>query len=141
MNKISDPRPKQFTLYLLKLEHSKYYVGITTYTAEERMQQHIDGVRPANWTREHKPLELLVKTNLGIITEDEAKAIENKATRKYIKEYGLDNVRGGDITEVDDYTARFNRIFPNKDWEAVTIVILLLTIIIALSIYVISIHK
>ena len=93
---------KQWYLYVLKLEKDKYYVGITSQTVEKRFNEHKTGIRAANWTKKYKPVEIVHSRMLGIITKQDTEVIENKAVREYINTYGINKVRGGDITETID---------------------------------------
>lgn len=71
------------------------------------------------------------------MTYPEAEALEVKVVREYIKKYGLNNVRGGDLTDPEDYIKRFGYVFTKPDWEIIATIILLLLIIagLALKIY------
>ena len=108
-------------LYVLKLEEGKYYVGITSQTPEIRMREHINHVRAAYWTMKYKPLELIEKKDLGGMTKVEAEKIENKKTREIMKIYGLNNVRGGDLSsniahsKTEDYAKLFGYFYMKKD--------------------------
>ncbi len=124
---------KAYWLYVLTLEHSKYYVGITTKTPEIRMQQHISGFGGASWTRKYKPLRMFDKKQLGYMTNAEAERYENKVVRAYIKKYGSDNVRGGDISYSEDLVKRFGWYIAKDDWEVVTVIVLLVLIILFLG--------
>ena len=93
---------KQWYLYVLKLEKDKYYVGITSQTVKKRFNEHKTGIRAANWTKKYKPVEIVHSRMLGIITKQDAEVIENKAVREYINTYGINKVRGGDITDTID---------------------------------------
>jgi predicted GIY-YIG superfamily endonuclease len=74
-------------IYVLKLDNDKYYIGQTNHFLD-RMIDHFNN-RGSVWTKTYKPLELieLVKTD--------DKTMENKMTKKYMRMYGIDNVRGG----------------------------------------------
>ena len=93
---------KQWYLYVLKLEKDKYYVGITSQTVKKRFNEHKTGIRAANWTKKYKPVEIVHSRMLGIITKQDTEVIENKAVREYINTYGINKVRGGDITDTID---------------------------------------
>ena len=117
---------KHYWLYVLKLEHGKYYVGITSKTPEIRFRQHVKGTMGAAWTRKHKPQRILDRKDLGFTTFAKAESYENKVVRKYIKKYDIDNVRGGDISLSKDLIVRFGSWWPREDWEVLTTVTFLL---------------
>lgn len=115
-------------LYILKLENGKWYVGITSKTPEERFQEHNLKRRGAYWTMKHKPLKIELVEDLGIVSKDHAEAYENKVTRALMQERGLNNVRGGDLRDTEEYIKRFGWIWPKDGWLGV---ISILSLIIA----------
>lgn len=131
---------RHWWLYVLRLEDSKYYVGITSKTPEVRMKEHQDGVRAAYWTAKHKPTEIIYREDLGIATQTQAEKRENKIVRAYMKKCGVNSVRGGDLTNTSEYVVRFGYIFDKEVWsDAVHILILLfLFIIFAVDKYIIA---
>lgn len=125
-------RKQRWHLYVLKLQDGKYYVGITSKTPEMRMQEHMDGVRVAYWTAKHRPVEIIHTEDLGIIEKSKAEKRENKMVRALMKQRGLNNVRGGDLTSVEEYTKRFGYIWDNEGWYTLTVVVFLMLVIIYL---------
>lgn len=121
--------PKHWHLYVLKLEQGKYYVGITSKTPEHRFKQHKKKILGANWTRKYSPIKIHYTKDLGICTEQQAQTYEGRVTRKYMEEYGDNNVRGGDLTDTETYTRRFGRLFLKDDWEVVSAISLLMLVI------------
>lgn len=115
---------KRWNLYVLRLVNNKYYVGITTKTPEERMQEHLSSPSAARWCQRYKPLEVIEKQPLGLLTQAEAEAIENKKTREVMRAYGYNNVRGGDLSYWGDYVQRFWWLIADKDLEIVYSLIL-----------------
>lgn len=94
---------KMVSIYVLALAHGKYYVGKST-NVHERIKYHFSG-RGCVWTRIHKPYKVIkVVKNCDNFDED-------KYTKIYMKEYGIDNVRGGSYCqiEIDDLTKDFLR--------------------------------
>lgn len=73
-------------MYVLKLEHEKWYVGHSTAPLK-RFDAHM-GEEGAAWTAVHPPLAL-VETLPGGTTE------EMITTLRYMELYGIDAVRGG----------------------------------------------
>lgn len=80
------------TIYVLRLENNKYYVGKTT-NKTKRIQDHFDG-NGSEWTRKYQPISVL-KT-----IEDCDDFDEDKWTKKMMAKYGIDNVRGGTYCEL-----------------------------------------
>lgn len=81
------------TLYILQLEHGKYYVGKTD-DVDARYSQHQRG-GGSEWTRLHKPVKLLEQRPVTSSHD------ETNVTKDLMKKYGLDNVRGGAYCQVD----------------------------------------
>jgi predicted GIY-YIG superfamily endonuclease len=125
---------KNYWLYVLKLEQGKYYVGVTAQTPEKRMEQHVRGFAGAAWTKKYKPLELLDKKELGMMTYGEAEKYEAKVVRKYMDEKGYNNVRGGDLRETRELIKRFGWYFDKAVWQSLIGVLILLIIILLLAI-------
>lgn len=87
-------------IYVLKLQHGKYYVGKTT-NPQFRLEIHSAG-NGSEWTRIHKPVKLLE------LVPDCDDYDEDKYTRIYMDKYGIDNVRGGSFVYVQlDKTTRY----------------------------------
>lgn len=123
---------KHWQLYVLRLQDGKFYVGITSKNPEVRMQEHLNGVRVAYWTAKHKPIEIIHTEDLGIIEKSKAEKRENKMVRALMKQRGLNNVRGGDLTSVEEYIKRFGYIWDKDGWIAITVVVFLMLVIIYL---------
>lgn len=89
------------TVYVLSLEHGKYYVG-STENLEVRIEAHSSG-RGALWTKLHKPIKV-IEVIRGCDEFD-----EDKYVKKYMHRYGIDNVRGGSYVfdRLDDTTKKF----------------------------------
>lgn len=88
-------------IYILKLEHGKYYVGRTN-NVKSRIQQH-KNQSGSSWTTLHKFKSIVNQFE----TNDPYD--EDKWTKKYMQQYGIDNVRGGSYTTqiLDDLTIKF----------------------------------
>lgn len=80
-------------VYVLKLQHGKYYVGKTTDT-ESRIYEHFSGYG-SEWTALHRPLSVMHVYN-GVAASD-----EDKITKEYMDKYGWQNVRGGSYCNID----------------------------------------
>ena len=75
-------------IYVLQLENAKYYIGKTSKAVCERYQEHVSGQGSA-WTRKYRPVCVLEEyINVSDFDED-------KITKMYMAEYGIENVRGG----------------------------------------------
>lgn len=110
---------KHYWLYVLKLEQGKYYVGTTSKTPEERFKEHVNGFLAAEWTKVYKPIKIDQVVDLGVTTIEKTEAYENKVTRRYIKAYGINNVRGGNLTYRGKYVSRFGYYYSDKDWKEI----------------------
>ena len=80
------------TIYVLRLEGDRYYIGKSD-NVMNRYQQHLNGNGSA-WTRKYKPVSL-EKT-----IENVSSFEEDKITKEYMSTYGIDKVRGGSYVEV-----------------------------------------
>ncbi len=118
----------KWTLYILKLEQGKWYVGITSKTVEHRFAQHKNGFG-ANWTRKYKPIEIFDTKDLGGCEIEKAQLFEGKVTREYMEKYGDNNVRGGDLTDLEDYKRHFGRFWHQDNWELVLYIIFMLLVL------------
>jgi predicted GIY-YIG superfamily endonuclease len=80
------------TIYVLRLQGGKYYVG-KTENPQKRFQEHKDG-RGSSWTRLYPPIGIYkLQQNASPFDED-------KVTKEMMAKYGIDNVRGGSyVTE------------------------------------------
>lgn len=81
------------TLYVLKLQGGKYYVGKSADVAQ-RFKQHLSG-RGSAWTNMYKPMSIMETRPLTSIHD------ETNVTKDLMKKYGVSNVRGGAYTAVD----------------------------------------
>ena len=81
------------TLYVLRLEGGRYYVGKSDHVMK-RYQQHLEGSGSA-WTRKYPPVSL-EKT-----IEHASPFEEDKVTKEYMSRYGVDKVRGGSYVELE----------------------------------------
>ena len=79
-------------LYVLKLEHSCWYVGMSR-NVDKRFKAHKKG--GTIWTKEHTPLEIHEVRETGLTSDSEASKLEDELTFEYARRYGLDVVRGG----------------------------------------------
>jgi len=80
-------------IYVLELENKKWYIGIT-YNLNIRLAQHIGG-SGAQWTKLHKPIRVA-----EVFYEGCNRHMEDEVTKKYIMEWGKENVRGGSWCKV-----------------------------------------
>ena len=93
------------SIYVLKLENNKFYVGKTTNPLF-RLEQHFNNNGSA-WTKKYKPINIIeLIPNCDEYDED-------KFTIKYMKLHGIDNVRGGSFCQVEldeENTKTINRM-------------------------------
>lgn len=122
---------KNWHLYILRCTEGKYYVGITSKTPEERFLEHKHKIRPAYWTIKYLPQEVIYTENLGQIPKEKAEKRENRMVRACIKKYGLNNVRGGDFRDTEDYIVRFGWFVNKEDWKLLVNAFWLLVLLLA----------
>lgn len=127
---------KHYWLYVLKLEQGKYYVGITSRTPEARFKEHVNGFYAAEWTKVYKPIKIDQTVDLGVTTIEKTEDYENKVTRKYIKEYGFNNVRGGNLTYRGNYVKIFRTLYLDRDRESVVNLYVIGAILTGLGLYI-----
>lgn len=81
------------TVYVLKCKNKRYYVGKTNRILSDRVVEHFTG-NGSEWTRLYNPVKVVE------CKEDADEFDEDKYTKKYMKLYGIDNVRGGTYTQI-----------------------------------------
>lgn len=79
-------------VYILQLEHHKWYVG-KTKDLTKRYEEHKSG-KGCEWTKIHR----VIKLEKSMMTDDDFQ--EDLWTKKYMQLYGIDNVRGGSYCQV-----------------------------------------
>ena len=82
------------TIYTLLLTTNKYYVGKTNLDPQVRFQQHLSD-QGAKWTVKYKPLKIIDTYN------SECPYAEDKTTKVYMIQFGIENVRGGSYCSID----------------------------------------
>jgi cellular nucleic acid-binding protein len=96
-------------IYVLKLEHGKYYVG-RSIDPIKRYQEHLNGTG-SSWTRLHEPISFLeTRPEHSILDED-------KLTKEYMLKYGIENVRGGSYVTLELSSAQRTAI-QTELWSA-----------------------
>ena len=87
------------SIYILKLQENKWYVGKTYKKVKERFQEHLDG-KGSSWTSKYKPIK--IHHIIDTCGPDKGAEYwqENASTLEYMEEYGIENVRGGSYTNV-----------------------------------------
>jgi predicted GIY-YIG superfamily endonuclease len=125
---------KRYWLYILKLEQGKYYVGVTSRSVSERVSEHQHGFMGAKWTKRYKPIKIIDKRDLGVTTYDRAEQYETRVTTRYMKKYGINNVRGGLLTDEGNYVQRFSYLFKTEVYQNIVGVIVMMLVILALGI-------
>jgi len=92
------------TIYILKLNDNKYYIGKTNRPVNDRYQEHIEG-NGSFWTKKYKPLYVIKQIN------NSSPFDEDRYVKEYMAMYGIDNVRGGSYNqeELTCETIRFLR--------------------------------
>jgi hypothetical protein len=81
------------TIYILRLQEGKYYVGKTD-DVEKRYQQHLKGYGSA-WTKKYKPISIARQI------ENSSPFDEDRYVKEYMNVYGIQNVRGGSYIQIE----------------------------------------
>ena len=81
-----------YNIYVLSLENNKYYVGKTTGDLEDCIKIHMK--KPIQLLALNKPIEIIESFKSAPIE------IEEEFTIKYIKLYGIDNVRNSIYSDI-----------------------------------------
>lgn len=85
--------PNKCNLYVLKCAQNKFYVGKTYKSFDERFVEHLMG-EGSEWTKKYPPEEVVKSAiNADPILED-------AWTLMYMRDYGIENVRGGSYCRV-----------------------------------------
>ena len=97
-------------IYILELENNKYYIGKTS-RIDKRFNEHLNG-KGSRFTKIHKPIKIYkVYKELSEFDED-------NYTKKYMKLFGIDNVRGGSYSNInlnDNQINLLNKELNSKD--------------------------
>jgi predicted GIY-YIG superfamily endonuclease len=78
-------------IYVLQLENNKYYIG-KAFDHKKTLEDHYK--IKINWIKKYKPINII---EVIPIMDD---LDEDKYTIKYMKEKGINNVRGGSFSEI-----------------------------------------
>ena len=78
---------EKYTVYILKLQENKYYIERTQGDVNKRIDQHKKG-NGSEWTKQYSFV------SVDKIIEDADAFDEDKYTKQYMFQYGIDNVRG-----------------------------------------------
>lgn len=82
------------TIYVLQCERNRYYIGKTDRPLENRVEEHFNR-SGSEWTRRYKPIKVIeIKQNADDFDED-------KYTKIYMKQFGIEKVRGGTYTRME----------------------------------------
>lgn len=75
-------------IYVIKCDKEKYYVG-KTKNVKNRFEEHCNGINCPIWTKIYKPIKLIN------YFKSKSEFDEDNTTKKYMIQYGIENVRGG----------------------------------------------
>jgi len=96
-----EPKHLIGTVYVLKLEGDRYYIGFTQ-DLPHRLTKHF-AHKGALWTQKYQPLSLVD------VYYDVPEFVEHRITKIYIERYGHKKVRGGNHLDARDVPRVFNR--------------------------------
>lgn len=91
------------TLYILKLEEDKYYVGVTSKKLDDRIREHIEQAETAaSWTKKYKFVSCVYRRPVL------DKFDEDRMTIIMMLNKGISNVRGGNYVRIElrDYEVK-----------------------------------
>eukprot|EP00835_Amoeboradix_gromovi_P004941 NODE_422_length_8880_cov_0.172759.p4 type:complete len:147 gc:universal NODE_422_length_8880_cov_0.172759:5100-5540(+) len=99
------------SVYVLKLEQGKYYVGKTN-NIDRRIEEHFSS-QGCEWTSSYKPIEIIETV------ENVDDLYEDFIVKRYMRDFGIDNVRGGAYVQLElsfssEYSI-FREIAASKD--------------------------
>lgn len=94
------------TIYVLLCENGRYYVGKTERPLTTRIKEHFKQ-NGSEWTKKYSPIKVVETVT------DADEFDEDKYTKKYMKKYGIDKVRGGAYTQV--YLPDYSRLALEKE--------------------------
>lgn len=80
-------------IYVIECKSYKYYIGKTNKDPQIRFKEHLNGKGSA-WTKIFKPIKLVE------YCENQDELVEDLMTMKYMRKYGIENVRGGSYCQV-----------------------------------------
>lgn len=80
-------------IYVLRLHQNKYYIG-RTKNYLNRIEQHLAGTG-SEWTKKYKPIEVVETVN------QQLNFTELAITLQYMKEHGIENVRGAIYSSIN----------------------------------------
>jgi hypothetical protein len=87
-------------IYVLQCDQQKFYVGraqIATYRG--RIQQHLSG-RGSAWTKRYHPQKVVAEYAKASLYVNQLSLDEDKWVLEYMDTYGIDNVRGGQFSNI-----------------------------------------
>lgn len=84
------------SVYVIKCEQNMYYVGKTTKDVGIRFKEHVNG-RSCFFTKKYKPEKIVFSKEIS--SEDVFE--ENNLVKKYMLEFGINNVRGGSYSTLN----------------------------------------
>ena len=121
---IANVEKRRYSLYALKLEQGKYYIGITSFTNPyRRIEQHQRGYFSSQWTKKYKPVGTVEVRDLGIITKEKAEHTETLVTQEYMKKFGYNNARGGRFVYHGKYVNLGIGFMPDEAWKLVLVIL------------------
>jgi predicted GIY-YIG superfamily endonuclease len=89
-----EPNTNKTIIYAIRCNNDRYYVGRTNRLLEERVLEHFTN-NGSSWTKMYPPDEVVESF------ESENPLDEDACVKKYMKKYGVENVRGGSYTQIN----------------------------------------
>lgn len=79
------------SIYVLKCKENKYYIGKSN-NHNFRLKDHFSN-HGSTWTKKYKPIKV------DVLLHNKSDSDEQIITQEYMRDYGIDNVRGGPWTQ------------------------------------------
>lgn len=90
-------------LYVLRLSHGKFYVGISSKPLGETYQDHLNG-RVSVWTKMHPPIGMGIYFCRPVLSPEPVIVALNREICMMMLLFGIQNVRGGEYSDPKDFT-------------------------------------
>ena len=88
-------------VYTLQLKQGKYYVGSSSDPNYRFVQHTRGGLGGAAWTTKYAPVKMIACRQVANLIGGGGRKQEDAETKKVMRKYGIENVRGGTYSQVN----------------------------------------